>query len=80
MYAELREAQTVAGARQLLRAIESGTIRQVYIATDADLFITKRVTDVCAQKGIPVREVPSMKALGEACGLAVAAAVAGIKR
>lgn len=80
MYTALKEAQTVVGAKQLLRAIENGTIKHVYIATDADLFVTKRVTDVCSQKSIPVSEVPSMKALGEACGLAVAAAAAGIKR
>jgi len=33
---------------------------------------------LCAQRGIPVTAVPTMKQLGEACGISVGSAVAAL--
>ena len=78
MLEELTSSEKVVGAKQVLRAIQAGGVKRVYIASDADVFVTRPVYDACRSAGIEVREVPSMKALGEACALKVRAAAAAI--
>ena len=80
MLSILRNSDKIVGTKQVSRAIAAGDVKSVYLATDADVFVTRRVYDLCREKNIPVIEVPSMKALGEACGVQVKAAVAAIKR
>ena len=70
----------IVGAKQVLRAVEAGEACRVFIATDADVFVTRRVYDACRARNIEVVEVPSMKALGEACGVQVKAAAAALRR
>lgn len=80
MLSVLQKAEKVVGAKQVLRAVAANSVKSVYIATDADVFVSRPVYDLCREKNVPVVEVPSMKALGEACGLQVKAAVAAVKR
>lgn len=80
MLDELNTADKVVGTRRLVKAIAAGQIKRAYVARDADLFIARQVTDLCEQMRVPVIEVQSMKALGEACGVDVKTAAAGIKR
>ncbi len=80
MLSMLSGANKVVGAKQVLRAIEAGTVIRVFIASDADVFVTRPVFDACRAAGIEIIEVPSMKALGEACGVQVKAAAAAIRR
>ena len=63
----------------MLRAIQEGLVKRVYIASDADIFVTRPIYDVCREKGIPYEEVPSMKQLGEICNVQVRAAAAAIR-
>jgi len=65
------------GARQVLRAIAANEIAHVFIARDADPFITRPVMDACEKHGVRITEVESMAALGAACGIDVKASVAG---
>ena len=76
----LTGANKVVGAKQVLRAIEAGSVSRVFIASDADMFVTRPVFDACRAANIEIIEVPSMKALGEACGVQVKAAAAAIRR
>ena len=80
MLSTLSGANRVVGAKQVLRAIEAGGVMRVFIAQDADMFVTRPVFDACRAAGIEIVEVPSMKALGEACGVQVKAAAAAIRR
>ena len=80
MLSMLSGSNKIVGAKQVLRAVEAGEVSRVFIATDADVFVTRRVYDACRERNIEVTEVPSMKALGEACGVQVKAAVAAIRR
>ena len=80
MLSKLKDADVVAGARQLARALREDLISAVYLANDADVFITRPIRDLCRDKNIPIIEAQSMATLGEACGLPVKTAVAGIKR
>ena len=80
MLSALKEAPRKAvGAKQVLRAIQEGMVKHVYIASDADIFVTRPIYDACREKGIPYEEVPSMKQLGEICNVQVRAADAAIR-
>lgn len=70
----------VVGTKQLLRALDEGKIAHAYVAADADLLLTKRVSDRCYDMNIPCTQVESMEKLGRACGIDVKAAAAGLLR
>lgn len=74
----LKGSNKVVGTRRVLRAIDSDLVRIVYIAQDADLFISRQVLDRCREKNLPVVEVDTMKRLGQACGIQVPSATAAI--
>lgn len=80
MLDKLKNAEKVVGTRRLVRAILAGEIAEAYVAQDADLFILRQVRDACNRMGVRMVEVESMKALGEACGIEVRTASAGIKK
>ena len=81
MLTPLRQASArVVGTKQLLRALDEGKVRQAFVAADADPFLTKRVTDRCLDRNIPCSNAATAKEIGEACGIAVPAAAAGILR
>lgn len=78
MLTRLQQGNKVVGTRRLTKAVEAGLVREAYVADDADIFIKRQVGDVCRAKGVPVVTAPSMKALGEASGIEVPAAAAGL--
>lgn len=80
MLEKLRNADKVVGTRRLLRAVLAGEIAEVYLAMDADLFIIRQVRDACNRANVRMVEVDSMKQLGEACGVDVKTASAGIRK
>lgn len=71
------ESHTV-GMRTTLRAIESGKAELVFLAEDADVFVTRRVQEACRAMNVAYERVSSMKELGEACGVSVKTACAAI--
>ena len=80
MLEKLKNANKVVGTRRLLRAIQAGEISEAFIARDADLFIVRQVRQACNEAGVRMVEADSMKQLGEACGVEVPTASAGIRR
>ena len=81
MLTPLRQASArVVGTKQLLRALDEGKVKMAFVAADADPFLTKRVTDRCLDRDIPCLDSATAKEIGEACGIAVAAAAAGVLR
>lgn len=80
MLEKLKNSDKVVGTRRLLRAIQAGEISEAYIAQDADLFIVRQVRQACNAAGVRMVEVESMKKLGEACGIEVKTASAGIRK
>jgi large subunit ribosomal protein L7A len=79
MPARLKEADKVVGSRQLARALIKGEISLAYIARDADPFVAGPVRELCREKNVPVDGALTMSELGEACGLRVKTAAAGVK-
>ena len=80
MLEKLKNAAKVVGTRRLLRAIQNGEIEEAYVARDADLFIIRQVRDACNAAGVRMVEVDTMKELGQACGVEVKTASAGIRK
>jgi len=68
----------VVGTKQTLRAIEGGKAKVVYIADDAEERVVAKVKELCACMGIETVHVPTMKELGEICGIEVGAASAAL--
>ena len=80
MLEKLKNAAKVVGTRRLLRAIQNGEIEEAYVARDADLFIIRQVREACNAAGVRMVEVDTMKELGQACGVEVKTASAGIRK
>ena len=67
------------GTNETTKAVERGQAKLVVIATDVQPEeIVAHLPLLCDEKKIPYVYVPSKKALGEACGLQVAAASAAV--
>lgn len=78
-YEKVKQAdKLVIGMKQTVKAVEQGTVKEVFVAKDADPRITGKVVALCKEKQIPVEYVDSMKQLGKACGIEVGAATAAI--
>lgn len=73
---ELSGKRTVAGAKQIRKALTSGKAKCVYLAVDADPAITEPLLALSQQYNIAAHWVKSMMHLGQACGIEVGAAAA----
>ena len=78
MQAELRSAKKVVGLKQLRKALREDAVEKVFVADDAEARVTDPVIQACRESGVTVEQVPTMAQLGEACGIEVGAAVAGL--
>lgn len=78
MLEELRQAQKVVGSKQARRALRDGRAKKIYIARDADPRILQPLVQEAVRAGVRVAQADSMKLLGEACGIAVGAAIAAV--
>lgn len=76
----IKEAsRKIVGFKQTLRAIQQDQIREVFIASDVEDHIVRKITDSCREKGISL--IPAgvnQKELGRLCKIEVGAAMVGI--
>ncbi|KUP04614.1 ribosomal protein L7Ae-like protein [Bacillus coahuilensis m2-6] len=72
--------QLVVGTKQTVKAIKAGDIQQVVIAKDADYKVVSKLLQASKDMNVEVLYVDSMKKLGKACGIDVAAATVGIMK
>ena len=68
----------VVGAKQIRKAMNAGTAKQVFLARNADPAITESIETACQQQNIAYAWVRSMTELGNVCGIEVGAAAAAI--
>ncbi len=80
MLQKLKNGTKVVGAKQTKRALTDGRAKKVFYAGDADPALCRPILELCAEKAVEAVEIPSMKELGEACSIAVGAAVAALVR
>lgn len=78
MTERLKTANKVVGIKQLRRALRDGSAQEVFLADDADSWLREEVETLCHASDLSPVRVPSMKALGDACGISVGAATAAI--
>ena len=78
MLDELKSDHKVVGIKQLRRALSNGKARKVFIAEDADPALTAPIEELCREGHVEMVTVPTMKQLGDACEIPVAAAAAAI--
>ena len=76
MIPELSGSNKVVGAKQAKRALVAGRAVRLYVAMDADPRLLQPLVQEAVNRQVPVSQVPTMKELGAACGIAVGAAVA----
>lgn len=74
------KSQTIIGLKQTLKAMKNGQISEVYIAEDADRYMTREVEELAKTLDIPCLRVDSKKKLGAACGIDVGASTVAIKK
>lgn len=74
----LKNADKAVGAKQALRALKTGKARLVYLAADADPKVTEPLALLCAETGVESVSLPSMQALGRACGISVGSAAVAL--
>ena len=70
----------VVGVKQTIRMMEQNRISEVFVAGDADHYVTRHVLELAKVNRIPIKYVESMKRLGNLCGIDIGAAVAGAVR
>ena len=74
--AETAHCKMVVGAKQMRKALASGSARRVYLARNADPALTEPLAALCRENGVSCAWVKTMKDLGEAAGIEVGAAAA----
>ncbi|MBR2571375.1 MAG: ribosomal L7Ae/L30e/S12e/Gadd45 family protein [Clostridia bacterium] len=74
----LKTGNKVVGTRRVTKALEAGRVAVCYLAQDADLFIATKIRGLCEEKRVKLVEVSTMKQLGQACGVEVPTASAGL--
>lgn len=78
MLNELKNSNKVVGIKQLRKALGRGTVTRVYLAGNADPALTGPLEALANAEAVPVEWISTMKELGQACGIAVGAAAAGL--
>ena len=73
---EIAHCKVVVGAKQLRKALISGSAQRVYLARNADPALTEPLMELCQNNKVPAFWVSTMAALGKACGIEVGAAAA----
>lgn len=78
MSKDFSSAIFVAGLKQSLKSIKSGKAKKVYLAADADFYISSTISDACAQTGTDIEVSFSKSELGKFCRIEVDAAVVAV--
>ncbi len=78
MLERLKTGPKVVGIKQVLRALNEGSALHVFAAEDAEARVVRPVTELCRECGVPLETVPTMTALGAACGISVGASAAAL--
>ncbi|MBM7610203.1 50S ribosomal protein L7ae-like protein [Ureibacillus composti] len=78
-YDKVKQAsKTIIGTKQAVKAMRAGQVTELFVALDADNWVTDQVVVLAKEIGVPVCLVESKKELGKACGIQVGAAVVAI--
>ncbi|MCD8142097.1 MAG: ribosomal L7Ae/L30e/S12e/Gadd45 family protein [Clostridiales bacterium] len=80
MISQLKTGKCVVGLKQTRKAVASRRAERVFYALDADPAVTDALLALCRAYDVPCEAAPSMRELGQACGIKVGAAAAALVR
>lgn len=66
------------GYKQTIRALKETSVAKVFLAEDCDTKISVPVEKLCGEHGVSLVYVPTMRELGDLCGIDVSASCAVI--
>jgi len=75
---ELRNSSKVIGAKQVKKAVMKGLAKKVYIAIDAESYVTEPIRALCTQYAVEYQITDTMKTLGDICGIDVGSAAVAL--
>jgi large subunit ribosomal protein L7A len=75
---QIGKTMSITGYRQVIRALDAGTLVSAQIAVDADAHMKETLLTALQSAKVPYEFVNSKEALGKLCGINVGAACAGI--
>lgn len=78
MISESEKARMQVGFKQAVRALAEDKVSRVFLSSDCDAKISAPIEKTAAEKGAEVLYVPTMKELGDLCGIEVGASCAVI--
>ena len=64
------------GIKQVLKAVEEGLVKTVYVGDDAEEHVTAQLIKLCREKKIVVKHVATMDELGRLASIDVKASAA----
>ena len=70
----------IVGTKQVVKAIQAGTLAHMYLADDVEPYLHAKLTAAGNENGVEIRRVPTMEDLGKACKIDVGAACVGIRK
>lgn len=76
MISEAEKALLHIGFKQTMRALDDASAAKVFLSEDCDTKISVPVEKLCKEKNIPISYVPTMRELGDMCGIEVGASCA----
>lgn len=74
------QSKLIIGTKQTLKALESDSVEEVFVAKDADAQITKEIIRIANEQNVTCTLVDSKKKLGTACGIEVNATTVAITK
>ncbi len=77
-YRRIPKKYKIPGAKAVLKAIDQGLVALVLVAQDAEAHVVADVLEKAKERNVRVDWVPTMKQLGEYCGINVGASCCAI--
>lgn len=66
----------ICGLREVLRVLRKGTCNKLYVALDADAYVTRPAVSLALRSGIEIVDISDMKTLGKLAGITTGSALA----
>ena len=64
------------GVKEVLKAVENNEVKIVYVWDDAEVEVTKKLIELCNEKGIKIKHIETMEELGRLAKIDVKSAAA----
>lgn len=80
MISESERERLLVGFKQTLRAVNEDKAEKVFLANDCESKISSPIENATSAKGVSLLYVPTMKELGELCGIEVSSSCAVVTK